>query len=276
MAFQHLTVDSGLAQSDVRAVLQDSQGFMWFGTEAGLDRYDGYEFRHFTQHSDGDKGLSGDYIYALKNDADGKIWIVLKNAGIASFDPRTEYFRSYHHLDSDPTSIATEAVRDVLIDHTGRIWVATTGGGVDILEPKSGVARHFRHSEANRTSLANDRINAMAEDAAGRIWFATDKGLDRFEEQGTFKHFAHSPSDPSTIAGDRVFSLYVDLTGTVWVGTGDAGLSRYLSDEIGFRSYAADPKDPSKLNNPQIRHFSRAASDGPRQRHLLALPARFN
>jgi signal transduction histidine kinase/ligand-binding sensor domain-containing protein/response regulator of citrate/malate metabolism len=252
MSFQHLTVDNGLAQSDVRAVLQDSQGFMWFGTEAGLDRYDGYELRHFTQHS-GEKGLSGDYVYALKNDRDGKIWIVLKNAGLASFDPRTEHFKSYHHLDSDPRSIATDAVRDVLIDHSGQVWVATTGGGVDILDPVNGVAQHFKHSDADPKSLANDRINAITQDLAGHIWLATDKGLDRFEPGGTFKHFTHSALDPSTIAGDRAYSLYVDRTGTVWVGTWDAGLSQYLGDEKGFRTYTADSHDLTRLNSPQIR-----------------------
>uniref|UniRef100_UPI003F9DC4A2 ligand-binding sensor domain-containing protein n=1 Tax=Mycobacterium sp. TaxID=1785 RepID=UPI003F9DC4A2 len=143
MVFRHLTVDEGLAQNTVLATLQDAHGFLWIATEDGLDRYDGYTFRHFAHERGSPKGLPGNYIWAIREDRSADLWIAVKDSGIARFNPRTETFTSYRHDPHDPTSLSSDAARQLLIDRDGKVWVATSGGGVNVLDPITGRARRL-------------------------------------------------------------------------------------------------------------------------------------
>ncbi len=97
MRFEHLTLDDGLSQSTVVSILQDSEGFMWFGTENGLNRYDGYAFSHYRQERGNPEALRNDFVYDLVEDANGILWVATKGGGLSKFDPDTEKFTTYRH-----------------------------------------------------------------------------------------------------------------------------------------------------------------------------------
>ena len=254
MSFHHLTIDNGLSQNDVMATLQDAQGFMWFATEDGLDRYDGYTLRHFAHPRDDSPGLAGNWIWSIREDRRSDLWFAVKNGGVARFNPQTETFTNYRHDPSDATTISSDAARDLLIDRSGQIWVATTGGGLSVLDPVSGRARRFAHDAARADSLAGDAVFALTEDHEGRVWVGTDHGLDLWMPLSSgFKHFTHMDGDRSSLASRRVSELYVDRAGTLWVGMFDGGLSRFDGEALGFTSFGADPNDPRSLSNAEVR-----------------------
>jgi signal transduction histidine kinase/ligand-binding sensor domain-containing protein/FixJ family two-component response regulator/HPt (histidine-containing phosphotransfer) domain-containing protein len=254
MVFRHLTVDEGLSQNTILATLQDARGFLWIATEDGLDRYDGYTFRHFAHERGSSKGLPGNYIWAIREDRSGDLWIAVKDSGIARFNPRTETFTNYRHDPHDPTSLSSDAARQILIDRDGKVWIATSGGGVNVLDPITGRARRLSHEAARPESLSSDVVYALVQDRDGHIWIGTERGLDRWMPQTDgFKHFTHSADDPRSLSSNKVSSLYADPAGTLWVGTFDGGLNRFDGEPRGFATYTADATDLSRLSNPEVR-----------------------
>jgi signal transduction histidine kinase/ligand-binding sensor domain-containing protein/DNA-binding NarL/FixJ family response regulator/HPt (histidine-containing phosphotransfer) domain-containing protein len=254
MVFRHLTVDEGLSQNTVLATLQDSRGFLWIATEDGLDRYDGYTLRHFAHERGSSKGLAGNYIWAVREDRSGDLWIAVKDSGIARFNPRTETFTGYRHDPHDPTSLSSDAARQLLIDRDGKVWIATSGGGVNVLDPTTGHARRLRHEAARPESLSSDVVYALVQDRDGHIWVGTERGLDLWVPQTAgFKHFTHSADDSRSLSSNKVSSLYSDRAGTLWVGTFDGGLNRFDGEPRGFATYTADATDLSRLSNPEVR-----------------------
>ena len=92
LRFDHISIEQGLSQSSVRVIFQDSRGFMWFGTEDGLNRYDGYNFKTFKPDPDVPASLSDRYITAILEDHEGYIWIGTRLGGLNRYDPRTERY----------------------------------------------------------------------------------------------------------------------------------------------------------------------------------------
>ena len=260
MAFRHLNVDDGLAQNTVMATLQDSRGFLWFATEDGLDRYDGYSLRHYTHQRDSAAGLAGNFVWSIQEDRSGDLWLAVKDGGVARFDIKTETFSQYRHNPQDANSLSSDAARQLLIDRRGRVWIATSGAGLNVLDPSSGRVQRYVHERQHPDSLASDAVLALAQDRAGEIWVGTDAGLDLWRPAtDNFKHFKHSADDSQSIASNRVNTLYVDRSNTLWVSTFDNGVSRYAGERLGFTSYPASTTtasgtgDSLHLSNPDVR-----------------------
>src|SRR5690349_15182756 len=122
MYFEHLTTRDGLSQSTVMSILQDSQGYLWIGTESGLNRYDGYSIREYRRERGSGAGLANDYVWAIAEDAQSNLWLATVGGGIARWDRRTDRFQHFRHDPADPGSLANDKVRSLMIDAQGRIW----------------------------------------------------------------------------------------------------------------------------------------------------------
>src|ERR1700679_2080717 len=120
MYFEHLTMRDGLSMS---SILQDSQGYIWLATEAGLNRYDGYTVRQFRRERGNEHGLASDYVWSIAEDAQGDLWLATEGGGVARWDRRTETFQQFRHDSQQPQSLASDGVRTLLIDSRGLIWV---------------------------------------------------------------------------------------------------------------------------------------------------------
>src|ERR1700759_373990 len=117
--FEHLTVRDGLSQSAVMSILQGSQGYIWLATESGLDRYDGYSIREYRRERGNEHGLASDYVWSMAEDSQGDLWLATDGGGVARFDPRNEQFERYTHDPKKPHSLASDAVRALIIDTFG-------------------------------------------------------------------------------------------------------------------------------------------------------------
>src|ERR1700753_3632669 len=130
LRFDHLGTESGLSQSNITCILQDSRGFMWFGTRDGLNRYDGYEFTVFKNNPNDPKSLSDNFITAITEDRNGDLWIATWGGGVNRYDRTKDRF--IHYL----TNHYTKFTNAVLEDYRGQIWIGTNGGGVDVLDQR--------------------------------------------------------------------------------------------------------------------------------------------
>lgn len=227
MRFDRLTVADGLSQSSVMAIAQDQAGFLWFATETGLNRYDGFDFRHYRHERGNPASLSADFVRDLDVAADGMLWIATDGGGVSAWSPETDTFKNYRSDPGDPASLASDSARTILADAEGAVWVGTRGAGLDRIDPATGRVRHFFHNPEDPESLSNNDVFALVIDNDGALWVGTKAGLNRFDhETGAFTRFTAAESGNGPLPDEHIRSLLVDSTGTLWVGTESAGLLR--------------------------------------------------
>ncbi|MDJ0711598.1 MAG: two-component regulator propeller domain-containing protein [Woeseiaceae bacterium] len=246
MRFGHLSLDDGLSQSNVLAVIQDSDGFMWLATENGLNSYDGYEFRHFKRERGNPQALSNDFIFAVAEGSDGSLWLGTNGGGLANLDRKSGIVRSYRHDAADPNSIASNIVRSVHVDNKGFVWIGTRGAGLDRFDP---VTQEFTHIDLGDVDTSG-RVFAISAGADGALWVAGDHGLVRVDrENGDATNFA---MELGALAEHSVRAAVEDSNGRLWVGTYGGGIARFDAKANSFEVFAHDANDPSTLSDDRV------------------------
>jgi signal transduction histidine kinase/ligand-binding sensor domain-containing protein len=300
LRFQHLTTDDGLANGVIVSILQDRQGFMWFGTWGGLDRFDGYEFKSYDHVHDDPRSLAGEIVNALVEDRDGAIWAGT-GTGLSRLDVGTGRFTNYFHDPDDPESLGGNDVWSLLLDSDGDLWVLTLGGGLNRLDRESDEFERFANDPDDPRTLSSNTGRALHEDHQGYLWIGTQlDGLNRLDRAtGEVKRFVHDPQDPGSLSGDDVwvgtrtrglnrydrendrfvryatvgdgpdnfagafvFSLLEDRDGTLWAGLFDGGLAHYDRGADRFLRHLPDAADPDSLSHHQVTELYADAAGG--------------
>ena len=220
LSFEHFGTIQGLSHSNVICTLQDSRGFMWFGTREGLNRFDGYTFTVYKHRLGDDKSLSNNLVNAIVEDGQGYLWIATWGGGVDRYDRKTDQFVHFLHDPSDPSSISSNLVLCLLKDSRGAIWMGTEDGGLDRMD-SMGHFKHFAHRDGDPGSLASNYIKGLCEDADHQLWAATyGGGLNLLERKtGTFRRYLHDPHDPGSVYDDNLASVFEDSHHRLWVGT---------------------------------------------------------
>ena len=250
LRFDQYSLEEGLSQSVVTAILQDSQGFMWFGTQDGLNRFDGYEFTLFSHDSEDPTSLSSDFITDLVQDQVGIIWISTNGAGLNSYDPATGTITRYQHDPSDPASLSDDVTNDLFLDRDDNIWIATNNGGLNKLGPDRRQFIHYINDPDDDTSISGDNITSITQDQDGTLWIGTfGAGLNHLDPTtGQFNHYASIPDDSTSLATNNVNIVYIDHSGTLWLSIAGGGLNRFNRDDETFTQFPNDPDDPTSLS----------------------------
>lgn len=253
MRFDRITLDDGLSQSNIFTILQDSRGLMWFGTENGLNRYDGYDFVVFKRERGNPAALSNDYIYDIVEDRDGSLWIASNGGGLARMDVHSETFTSYRHEPGNSKTVSDNVIRKLLLDPDGTIWLGTLGSGVDRFDPQQGVIAHYQFSTPENPDKDVNDVFALHRDLSGRLWIGTNNGLVQLDpETGRFQHYRHSNDDAGSLSGDRVRAIFEDRLGEIWVGTFNDGLNRLNRATGSFEHFRHDAATPATLSGNRV------------------------
>ncbi len=227
MRFERLSIEDGLSQTVVNCVVQDAAGFLWLGTQAGLNRYDGYRFEVFRNDPEDPASLPHDWIMDLAVDPSGDLWIGTEGGGLARWHRESDSFSRYRHDPEDPRSLGGDRILTLTRDRAGSLWVGTLESGLSRLDPETGTFERFRHDPSDPDSLADDWVSAVYQDARGNLWVGTQDGLDLFDAaRRTFVHFRSGAQDPRTLSDNRVSAIVEDRSGTLWIGTQN-GLNRF-------------------------------------------------
>ncbi len=247
--FQHISLKEGLSKSGISCGLQDHRGYLWFGTQEGLARYDGYRFTFFSHDIGDPDSLSHNTIMAMVEDADGTLWLGT-DGGLDHFDPSAETFVHYRRHSAIPASLPNDHVRAILKDRSGSLWIGTDGGGLSRLETERGNFTTYRNSPGNRDSLSNNHVRGVIEDNSGRLWIGTDDGgVNVLDSEGGFTHYRHDSEDATSLSSDRVTAVFADRDGTIWVGTHGNGVNRAEPGTGGtFTRFLHHPEDPASLS----------------------------
>ena len=258
LSFKRLTTREGMPASSVNVILQDSRGFMWFGTGDGLVRYDGHDFRVFRPDANDPNSISHNSVLALKEDSNGDIWVGTDEGGLNLWHREAEKFIHYFHDPNDESSLSDDSVSDLLINDDGTIWVSTIGGGLNLFDPKTGRCERFIFHPDKADSLDHDTpndnlIRVMMRSRQGIIWLGTNLGgLNRFDPQTRkFQYYEHDPLDSESISHNRIDSIAEGVDGTLWLGT-EQGLCCLDPQSEYIERFEYDPNDPDALQNPTI------------------------
>ena len=202
--FEHLSLEHGLAQSAVQDMVSDELGYMWFGTQYGLSRYDGYEFRNFRHDPDDPNSLSNSRIKTLLRGQEGFLWIGTRS-GLNRLDPRSLRVRRIHYTDGDErASVAGEPeVQKLAEDGDGNL-VAQTKWGAALFERASG---RFVPLPFDRP-VPSDSFGVPVTDQRGRVWLFNAHGLWRFDsERSVLRHVLTHPLGERQIRHHSITSL---------------------------------------------------------------------
>ncbi|MFT4927218.1 MAG: signal transduction histidine kinase/ligand-binding sensor domain-containing protein [Phenylobacterium sp.] len=252
--FDPLTVKDGLSQISVEATIQDSKGFLWFATHDGLNRYDGYQFKHFRHDPEDITSLSDSDIRVIYEDTKGTLWIGTKSGGLNKFDRKRQRFTRFVSDHNDPNSLSHNQVTAIVEDKQGLLWIGTLGGGLNQYHPATNQFSHLTHQPSKPNSLSSNHIRTMIIDKQGLLWIGTNGGgLNQLDSKtGHFKHFRHQPANPQSLSHDAVYALYQDNQDTLWIGTYGGGLNKYQPQTQSFVSFRHQPANPLSLSNDNI------------------------
>ena len=251
--FQNISREQGLSQSFVYTIVQDQEGFMWFGTQDGLNRFDGFEIKIFNHDPDDPQSISDESVRTMIADRSGILWTGTDAGGLSRYDRETQTFTNFVHDPEDPDSISDNRVRAIYEDSAGLLWVGTDGAGLDLFDRDSETFRHYRHDPTQADSLAGLHVWSILENSYGQLFVATDGGLSKFDPAtGTFDHYLHDPADPSTINDNELRVLFEDVDKNLWIGTASGGLNKFDYDSETFEHFVHDPDDASSISANRI------------------------
>jgi signal transduction histidine kinase/ligand-binding sensor domain-containing protein/DNA-binding response OmpR family regulator len=244
--FRHLTIDDGLSQNAVYSIMQDSRGFMWFGTKDGLNRYDGRNFVVYQHDSFDSTTISDAYVTRLLEDSRGDIWTGSLSGDVNVFQTETEVFCKIPLVNKAGEKETTNEITDIAEGPDGTIWVATKGDGLfNILvdDDDNGCNysyRRFLHNPADDRSLNSNRVGNLFFDEHQTFWIGTQEGLNQFDEQSeSFTRTQFETKHPKIPAGSgeyKVTSMHVSSAGDFWIGT-QSGLIKFDRNSGSYEFY---------------------------------------
>jgi diguanylate cyclase (GGDEF)-like protein len=245
LSVQRYSLEEGLSQQAVNTIVQDSEGFMWFGTEDGLNRFDGYEFRQL-RHDRGDSAtLPNGWISSLVATEDG-VWIGTDGGGVVFRNALTGKLDAPAQLRDAPD---LQRVRSMARDRLGRLWIGSRDAGVGIFDARTGELRRLRYSPSETNSLSDNAIFSMVHLRNGDTLLGTGRGLDRLSAANLdVSRIAFPPELVTQGEQLRVRALTESPDGMVWVGT-DAGLGRFDPRSERWRVYRQAPGNNSLPDN---------------------------
>jgi ligand-binding sensor domain-containing protein/DNA-binding CsgD family transcriptional regulator len=242
LGFQNISTEDGLAQNTVTCILSDRRGFMWFGSEGGLNRYDGYNFKIYSHFLRSGNCLSNDQVNNMVMDGDGSFWIGTIGGGLNHFDPSREKFTCFRSIPGDPGSLSNDSVRVILPVGDGLFWIGTDNGLNKFASRSRVFTRYLQAQELSELDGRNT-ILSLLRDKSGIIWVGSGNGLYRFDSvRETFSRFQSPGDDRNASKHNQINALFEDGKGTLWLGT-EAGLVRFdkQNGTFNFKVESADP-----------------------------------
>ena len=249
MNFKNITIEEGLTQGTVEALFQDSKGYIWIGTNDGLQRYNGYKFKIYRVEEDNKNSLVNNYILDIKEDASGNIWVATAN-GLSKI--HNDGYTITNYLDSKEEGNLSHAnVASILITSDDKVLIGTADGLNIYDENTDSFKRIFEGDK-----LTEQYINSLAEDSEKNIWVATENGISKINlDTGYSKNFTYDSNNDNTISENNIYKVYYDSDGFIWAGTYNSGACKIniKTDEI--TRYYSEVRDDKSLGGNFVKNF---------------------
>jgi signal transduction histidine kinase/ligand-binding sensor domain-containing protein/DNA-binding response OmpR family regulator len=247
--FTSLTIKDGLSSNTVTSILRDNYGFMWFGTEDGLNKFDGTNFKVYRYRPNDSTSLQTNEILSLHEDKKGNLWIGTSGGSLSLYDRKKDAFINFPARET-PGYILNNVIMDVCADFQGKIWVAHYDG-VNIVDANTRRASDIPLANNAATGL-KAHANCLYEDSKQIMWIGTASGLFQYNPvTKSLTQFLHNNQDSSSLSGNDVRAVVEDHDGNTWIGT-DGGLSVRKKGTKQFSNYFADKEIPGGLRGKSV------------------------
>ena len=253
--FSSLSTNDGLSQSDVKCILKDREGYLWFSTDDGLNRFDGYNFTVYRHQANNPHSLPTNNVTALFDDKAGGLWIGTSGGGVCLYDRDADSFTTFSSKKNDDNSLSSGDINTIFQDEQHNIWVGTYSG-LNLLNTSTGSFRRFFYTK-NRDDIATHHIYSIQEDDSGNLWLGTGGGLVQFNYRtGYTKTYQHG--GPNSLSSNLINALFKDEAGNLYIGTAVSGLDLFDIQKQSFRHFEHQPTNPGSLVNNDV--FALAAA----------------
>ncbi|WP_455497863.1 hybrid sensor histidine kinase/response regulator transcription factor [Coprobacter sp.] len=214
---KQLGIEQGLSNNYVVNITQDKDGFLWFATEEGLNKFDGCRFINYYKHTNHISGNELNCIYA--DPTEPVIWIATQRAGLNAYNYEKDELNVFTHNDSIPNSLITNDVTHISPAKDGNLWLSTYYQGVEHFNKKTGEFIHFNTSTL--PDLPSNNVWTVLENDNGQVYIGhVGHGMSIVSlKSGRVKNFRYNPQNKNGIPGDHVNCIYKDSTDNIWVGT---------------------------------------------------------
>ena len=222
--FDNYSVKEGLSQSSVRVAYQDSEGYVWLGTQSGVSRFDGIDFINYTVND----GLAGNSVKCILEDTIGALWMGHLGGGISRFNDGT-----FNVIQPDTFKLSSDVV-SIVRDQSGNLWFATVGdGAIRMTMPEDTTQRSIFYSYHGEEGLS-DRVFQIYEGNDGTLYFITDAGIKTYDENEDKFLPLDLENQPTYFQNT---AMYQDSKNNIWIGTFHGGLYKYIAAEKKFKVY---------------------------------------
>ncbi len=252
ISFNHLTIEDGLSQSSVTCIFQDKKGFMWFGTQDGLNRYDGYNFKIFKNDPSDSNSISDNFIFSIYQDKRGVLYSETQSGKFNKYFPETESFKVVEKDSINLIGAKFSTILALYEDSTNIKWMGglSAATGLKKINTKTGKISYYYHNPSDPSSLSDNKVYSIFRDRSGNLWVGTFNGLDKLNERtGKFSHYRNNPNNSNSLPDNWIWSIYEDHRGYLWIGTDRGGLSCFDPSSNTFFNYKNSQSDPTSIND---------------------------
>lgn len=259
--FNHVLMGKGLSQNVINCIFQDKEGFKWLGTQDGLYKYDGYDFKAYKSIPFDSTSLTDNWIQAIAEDNYGNLWIGTYSGGLFKFDRDNETFQNYRHNPLNNNSLINNRIWAVAIDKHDLIWIGTSGG-LDKYDQKEKIFTHFINKPGSSNGLSSNAVNSIYEDKNGFLWLGTwGGGLNKLNiSNNLITHYSFGEKGTKEFSDNFIKTIVPDGS-SLWLGTKrlllkfdtvSGKVKRYFVDEKNI-SYPDENSILSLLRDDQNR-----------------------
>jgi two-component system sensor histidine kinase ChiS len=247
------TIASNTFNLSSNTIIEDKEGFLWFGTQNGLSRFDKTtgKFTNFRHQANDPNSLSGNDIYSVLLDSEGLIWIGTRCSGANKYDPKTGKFTRFQHLAEDPDSLPDNDINVIIEDSQGLIWLGSRNNGLISYHKKTERFTHFKPDSADPTSLPKIEIFDLYLTHDGKIVIlsATSAvGLIQFDPKtGTYEQQLKEPGEPFSLTTETIQDVFQDRDSTLWVVHNNGKVDKHDPKAHRFNLYQHNPLNPNSL-----------------------------
>ena len=247
-SFQHLTIENGLSDNRINCVIEDAEGFIWIGTDDGLNKFNGYSSKIF-RHSADSFSVCSNTIHCAFKDNTNRLWF--GGNGLMVCNPVTGKFISYLHDADNTNGLTNNDITAICQDEHGRMWIGTRQG-LFSFDESTGKFRQYLHDTSGSVVdvYRKNRIISLVPDHHGGIWMSAIIGLYRFSvTTSAFSAYLFNAGAPNAVAGNQISGLAFDQQGMLWLSVMDSTVCTFDTAEKKFH--------PVQFTDPGMQRASK-------------------
>jgi signal transduction histidine kinase/ligand-binding sensor domain-containing protein len=238
MLFNHYSAEDGLINSTVYDIFRDNNGFMWFATDGGVSKFDGYEFINYYKEFGNKQSLISSYIVKIFEDSEGYLWFGSGYQGLCYLNRKTNQFTNFSNRDSLQNGLKSNFIRDFFEDSENNLWIATSGKGVCIFDRNLQKFIPFNQFKGSKNELGSRYISSIKSDTKGNIWFGSTEGiLSSYNvNDSTFRNYRIFTTPLNSRHHAVSYDIAVDKNNNIWYGS-EEGLYFFNSTNYSIDKY---------------------------------------